>query len=64
MVGGGLLGVEEANREWDVVKRGWGERYLLHLAVDPNAPQRLVVADEQGQLLISGNGGRDWSRLE
>ncbi|MFB9144938.1 hypothetical protein ACFFU2_00080 [Halomonas alkalicola] len=56
--------VEEASRDWEVVKRGWGERYLMHLAVDPDNPQRLVAADDLNQLLISENGGRDWSRLE
>ncbi|WP_254276189.1 F510_1955 family glycosylhydrolase [Halomonas sp. 3H] len=60
----GLLRAEEASRDWEVVKRGWEERYLMHLAVDPNDPQRLVAADDLNQLLISDNGGRDWSRLE
>lgn len=60
----GLLRAEEASRDWEVVKRGWGERYLMHLAVDPNDPQRLVAADDLNQLLISNNGGHDWSRLE
>jgi photosystem II stability/assembly factor-like uncharacterized protein len=64
MLGVGLMTVEEANRDWQVLKRGWGERYLLHLAVDPNNPERLVAADDQGQLLISDNGGRDWARLD
>lgn len=60
----GLLRAEEASRDWEVVKRGWEERYLMHLAVDPNDPQRLVAADGLNRLLISENGGRDWSRLE
>jgi len=60
----GLLRAEEASRDWEMVKRGWGERYLMHLAVDPDNPQRLVAADDLNQLLISENGGRDWSRLE
>ncbi|WP_162899968.1 sialidase family protein [Halomonas sp. JS92-SW72] len=64
MLGIGLLRAEEASRDWEVVKGEWGERYLMHLAVDPNDPQRLVAADDLNQLLISDNGGRDWSRLE
>lgn len=59
----GLLRADEASRDWEVVKPGWGERYLMHLAVDPNDPQRLVAADDLNQLLISVNGGRDWSVL-
>ncbi|WP_445157017.1 WD40/YVTN/BNR-like repeat-containing protein [Halomonas sp. E14] len=64
MLDSGLLMAEEANREWEVVKRGWGERYLLHLAVDPSNPERLVAADDEGRLLQSDNGGRDWVRLD
>ncbi|GHE19980.1 WD40/YVTN/BNR-like repeat-containing protein [Halomonas urumqiensis] len=60
----GLLHAEEGSRDWEMLKRGWGDRYLLHLAVDPSDPQRLIAADDLNQLLISDNGGRDWSRLE
>nr|WP_163501351.1 exo-alpha-sialidase [Halomonas socia] len=63
MLGAGLITAEEASREWDVVERDWGERYLLHLAVDPNDPERLVASDDEGRLLLSDNGGRDWSTL-
>ena len=34
----GMLRAEEASLDWEVVRRGWGERYLMHLAADPNAP--------------------------
>jgi photosystem II stability/assembly factor-like uncharacterized protein len=63
MLGIGLIRAEEASRDWEVVKGDWGERYLMHLAVDPNEPHRLVAADDQGRLLLSENGGRDWSTL-
>jgi hypothetical protein len=49
---------------WLARRQMLGERYLMHLAVDPDNPQRLVAADDRNQLLISENGGRDWSRLE
>ncbi|QTF92859.1 hypothetical protein [Halomonas sp. BM-2019] len=63
MLGVGLMTAEEASRDWEVVKRGWDERYLLHLAVDPTNPERLVASDDEGRLLLSDNGGRDWSTL-
>lgn len=63
MIGVGLLRVGEGSRDWEVVKRGWEERYLMHLALDPHDSQRLVAVDDLNQLLISNNGGRDWSHL-
>ncbi|APX93897.1 hypothetical protein BWR19_13655 [Halomonas sp. 1513] len=64
MLGVGLVKGPEGSRDWEVVKADWGERYLLHLAVDPNDAQRLVASDDEGRLLLSANGGRDWSHLE
>ena len=64
MLGVGLVKGQEGSRDWEVVKADWGERYLLHLAVDPNDAQRLVASDDEGRLLLSANGGRDWSHLE
>ncbi|MCH4562558.1 MULTISPECIES: WD40/YVTN/BNR-like repeat-containing protein [Halomonas] len=63
MLGVGLIRAEEATRQWEEVSRDWGERYLIHLAVDPEDPARLVAADDQGRLLLSTNGGQDWSTL-
>jgi photosystem II stability/assembly factor-like uncharacterized protein len=63
VLGIGLIRGEEASRDWKVVKGDWGERYLIHLAVDPNEPRRLIAADDEGRLMLSENGGRDWSAL-
>lgn len=63
MLGVGLLTMSEATRDWEVVKQGWGERYLTHLAVDPDDPTHLLSADDQGQLLRSTDGGKEWSAL-
>lgn len=63
MLGVGLMTASEASRDWAVVKRGWGDRYLSHLAVAPGNPDRLVAVDDEGRLMLSENGGRDWSVL-
>jgi photosystem II stability/assembly factor-like uncharacterized protein len=63
VLGIGLIRGEEASRDWEVVKGDWGERYLIHLAVDPNEPRRLIAADDEGRLLLSQNGGHDWATL-
>ncbi len=63
MIGIGLIRSEEGSRRWEEVSRDWDERYLMHLAVDPGDPDRLVAADDQGRLLHSSNGGQDWSPL-
>lgn len=63
MLGVGLIRADEATRQWEVVNGDWGERYLTHLAVAPDDPARLVAADDQGRLLLSTNGGQDWSPL-
>ena len=63
MLGVGLIRAEEGTRRWEEVSRDWGERYLIHLAVDSGDSDRLVAADDQGRLLLSTNGGQDWSPL-
>jgi photosystem II stability/assembly factor-like uncharacterized protein len=63
VLGIGLIRGEEASRDWEVVKGDWGERYLIHLAVDPNEPRRLIASDDEGRLLLSQNGGHDWATL-
>ncbi|MCG6657451.1 exo-alpha-sialidase [Halomonas campisalis] len=63
MLGVGLLRAEEVNRAWEVVHRGWEDRYLTHLAVDPSDPAHLVAADDQGRLLRSTDGGKQWASL-
>ncbi|MGR2739112.1 WD40/YVTN/BNR-like repeat-containing protein [Billgrantia sp. Q4P2] len=63
MLGVGLLRAEEATREWTLVSENWGENYLIHLAVDPSDPGRLVAADDQGHLWLSENAGQHWSAL-
>ena len=39
----------------------WGDRFLLHLAVDPSNPDRLFGATQEGTVLASTDGGKTWS---
>lgn len=63
MLGVGLITASEASRDWEVVNQGWGERYLIHLAVDPSDSSHMLAADDQGQLLRSTDGGKEWLGL-
>lgn len=61
MLGAGLIQSEEGVYDWTVLNNDWGDGYLLHLAVDPNNEERLVAIDQQSRILLSEDGGRNWS---
>ncbi|MFY0989974.1 WD40/YVTN/BNR-like repeat-containing protein [Halomonas sp. C05BenzN] len=63
MLGVGLIRAEESTRQWEVINGDWGDHYLTHLAVDPHDPEHLVAADDQGRLLRSTDGGKEWALL-
>jgi len=58
--GRGLIRATEPGLDWSLVSDGFGERYLLHLAVDPADPEKLYGVDDQGSVLASTDGGRTW----
>lgn len=63
-IGGvGLVHAREGSRDWQVLSDGWGDNYLLHLAVDPQDPERLYAIDSQGRVLASQDGGSSWRSL-
>src|SRR3546814_10130042 len=43
MLGSGLIRAKEPSLDWQPVSNGFGDRYLLHLAVDPGDLDRLFV---------------------
>jgi len=45
------------------LSNAFGERVLLHLAVDPSDRTRLYAATQQSELLASSDGGRTWRAL-
>lgn len=64
VVGRGLIRSTEAPLAFTAVGEGFGDRYLLHLAVDPRNPDRLFAATERGEVLRSIDQGRTWSAFD
>lgn len=63
VVGVGLVRATESARDWTVVSREFGDRILLHFAVDPTAPDRLYAVTQHSEVLASKDGGRSWTVL-
>jgi hypothetical protein len=59
--GRGLVSAREAVFDFTTVGSGWGDRFLLHFAVDPTDPARLYAATGANEVLQSTDGGRSWS---
>ena len=60
VLGQGLLTSAEDSLEFETVSGEWGDRFLLHLAIHPNDPDRLFGATQEGTILASGDGGKSW----
>jgi hypothetical protein len=63
MVGSGLMRTEEPSLNWHTVSNDFGDRYLLHLAVDPGDRSRLFASTQHNELLASLDGGETWQLL-
>lgn len=63
MLGSGLIRSEEASLDWQPVSNGFGDRYLLHLAVDPGNLNRLFAMTQNSELLASDDAGEGWRVL-
>lgn len=63
VVGKGLIKADESNLEWEIANNGFGDKVVLHLAVDPSSPDRLFAVTQDGQILQSSDGGRNWQPL-
>jgi hypothetical protein len=66
--GTGLIRASEPELNWQTVSGGFGNDYLLHLAVAPNDGRAIyAVAFNQGTdsqaLLASRDGGTTWAPL-
>jgi len=57
----GLWRASEGTFNWTALSEDWGDRYILHLAIDPTAPERLYAATGAGQVLASPDQGRTWN---
>ena len=60
VLGRGLLGSADDPLDFQTVSSAWGERFLLHLAVDPTNADRLFGATQEGVILASFDGGKNW----
>ncbi len=61
MIGRGLLRADESRPGWRPIGPEWGDRHLIHLAEDPVDAQRLYAIANDGEILVSRNGGLEWS---
>lgn len=59
-LGRGLVSSAEDPLDFETVGGDWGDRFLLHLAVDPNDRARLFGATQEGVILASDDGGKTW----
>jgi photosystem II stability/assembly factor-like uncharacterized protein len=63
IVGHGLVRTQEPELRWDYVSKSFGDRYLIHLAVDPGDPRRLYAVTNDKQVLVSKDDGITWAEL-
>lgn len=61
VLGEGLLAASESDPgNWQVVSTDFGDRYFLHMAVDPANPARMFAVTQELEVLASGDGGKSW----
>ena len=68
LIGYGLVRASEPNLNWRNVNSGFGETYVLHMAVDPTDDRTLYVVTFDSQtrvqaILASRDGGEIWTTL-
>lgn len=63
ILGEGLVRRPEDGGDWEQLHPGFEGRYLLHFAVDPQAPGRVFAATQMGEIIASEDGGRGWHLL-
>ncbi len=60
VVGVGLIRGTEPTLRWATLSKEFGQRYLLHLAVDHSNANNLYAVTNEGEVLASKDGGRRW----
>lgn len=63
VVGKGLVWGDEASLTFSPLSQDFGDEILLHLAVDPKNQNRLFAATAKGKILLSADGGRNWTTI-
>ena len=57
--GGGLFR-REGDGLWTAISADFGQRVILHLAVDGDTPDRLAAVTDASAVLISEDAGKSW----
>ena len=61
VVGQGLLQGNEADlATWTVLNNGFGDRALVHFAVDPSNPNRMYGVTQNSEVVTSTDDGHSW----
>lgn len=68
MTGTGLVRTSERNLALQVLGKGFGDEYLLHLAADPRDPKRLYAVTHNSRtrtqgVIASRDGGERWTQV-
>jgi photosystem II stability/assembly factor-like uncharacterized protein len=61
VVGTGLIKSDEGSLNWNTLNNGFGDRVLVHFAVDSADPMRLFASTQHGEILASTDGGKTWA---
>lgn len=64
VAGLGLLRSPDDSLQWHRLNNDFGNRYLLHLAVDANYPEILYAITNTSEVLASRDGGLSWKPFE
>ena len=63
VLGRGLMRSDEGDRDFKTVSDSWGDRILLHIAVDPADKERIFATSHKGDILTSTDGGKTWAEF-
>jgi photosystem II stability/assembly factor-like uncharacterized protein len=64
VLGQGLVRAAEADMNFETTAADWGDKILLHMAVDPTDSNRMFIASHQGDIFASTDGGTNWAALD
>lgn len=63
VVGTGLMTSPAAALDWRTLNNEFGDQVVLHLAADPNNPDRMFAVTDQSRILATVDRGRTWQPL-
>ena len=63
ILGAGFVRTREPELRWELLNDRFGDRYVLHLATDPDEPRRLYAVTNEPAVMESVDGGGQWVPL-